>query len=38
MLYSNGADNNRMSGDDIRFRTINHLFSVSDSYFISMAL
>ena len=27
-----------MSGDDIRFRAINHLFSVSDSYFVSMAL
>ena len=27
-----------MSGDDIRFRTINHLFSISDSYFVGMAL
>ena len=27
-----------MSGDDIRFCAINHLFSVSDSYCVSMAL
>ena len=27
-----------MSGDDIRFHATDHLFSVSDSYCVSMAL
>ena len=39
MLGDNGMDNNRCRvTDDIRFRAINHFFSVSESYCASMAL